>query len=368
MPSLSATGQWLYFSSNRKGGQGSNDIWISRRKRNGQWTPPFNAGPVINSRFNEESPFIHPDGSSLYFMSDGHPGMGGPDLFLSRRDAEGNWSIPENLGYPINTSSNEGGMVVSLDGSEAYMFTNRSGERRTDPGALTDLDIVAFRLPQHLRPAPVTYLRMHVLDRETRSPVNTDIDIHRLPEDELFSWGKTDHEGEFFICLPASAQYLFRMSAPGFIYRSHRVVLQDESTVTEPIEMEVLMDRVPTINEMKAPESDPVVLENIFFESGSANILPDSEFELDGLAAFLESHPGMRIEIRGHTDNIGSESDNLTLSLDRARAVNDALVARGIGQERMLFAGFGESRPVADNASESGRSKNRRTEFVILQQ
>jgi outer membrane protein OmpA-like peptidoglycan-associated protein len=366
MPSLSANGQMLFFSSNRRGGQGGNDIWISQRNRKGHWSPPANAGPVINTRFSEESPFIHPDGRSLYFMSEGHPGFGGQDVFLSRRNRLDMWSVPVNLGYPVNTSSNEGGLVVNLSGDEAYIFTNRSGINRTDPDAVSDLNILAFVMPPAFRPGSVTYLKLQVVSEKDDRPLRADITIQELPRNQLYSRGVSDHEGEYLICIPSGRSYLIEVSAPGYMYHSDRVDLVDDTLSEKPFFRRVVLTPVEQDQSDIAKENRPVVLENIFFETGSDSLLPESQFELEALTRFLNQEKDVRIEIHGHTDDVGSQEDNQRLSEARARAVYDALIRMGTDPDRLQYRGFGETRPVADNTSPEGRQKNRRTEFIIL--
>lgn len=366
MPSLSANGEWLYFSSNRRGGHGGTDIWITRRSVDGGWLTPFNAGPVINTTSNEESPFLHQDGRTLYFMSEGHPGFGGQDLFFSRKNERHEWSTPKNLGYPINTSSQEGGINVALGGGEAYMFTDRPGPDRTDANSTGDFDIIAIELPEAVKPLPATYLKLTVLDRSSRQPVSAMINIQSLPSNELYNRGKADKEGGYLICLPSGNMYLINIEAPGYVIYSDKVTLINNATVLEPISKEVFLTPVEEEISITRPRETIFNLQNIFFATGSDSLMETSRFEIKRLANFMKNNSGLRIEIRGHTDNVGSEEDNLRLSEGRAKAVYQALVREGISPERMQFRGFGESKPVATNDTDEGRSKNRRTEFVIL--
>jgi outer membrane protein OmpA-like peptidoglycan-associated protein len=364
MPSLSGNGLWLYFSSNRRGGRGGNDIWLSMRDKNGRWTPPKNAGDTINTSRNEESPFIHPDNKTLYFMSDGHPGFGGQDLFMSTRDAYNRWTEPVNLGYPINTSAEEGGIVVDLAGGKAMMFSNRPADRRTEAIATDNFDIISFATHEKIQPAPVTYLLIRVRDRESLKSVRGMVQVHALPSDRAFGYGMTDYAGSYLICLPVGEDYLLRIKADGYTYYSDRFELAEHGTMREPIVRDVLLSRLE--EKIDAAEEAPVVLENIFFETGSAKLKPSSQFELDGLAEFLKAEPDVNIQIIGHTDNIGTEEDNIVLSQARARSVYDALLLRGINASRLSAKGMGESQPIADNNTPEGRQKNRRTEFIIL--
>ncbi len=272
-PSLSMDGKTLYFVSDRKGGYGGTDIWMSTQKE-GIWSKPTNLGPAINTAGNESSPFIHYDNQTLYFASTGHVGMGGSDLFLSRRHGD-TWSTPENLGYPINTAGDESCLIVNAEGNMAYFSSDQYG-------GMGKQDLYCFELPLAVRPQEVVY-------KETSD----------------------------------------------------------------------------TLAQLAVGES--IALDNIFFETGKWTLIESSKVELDRVAEVLQQHSSLHIEVGGHTDNVGNEADNLRLSQQRAKTVYDYLVQRGIAASRLSHKGYGESRPVADNNSEEGRSANRRTTFTITQ-
>lgn len=363
-PSLSADGRELYFAGDRPGGQGGLDIWVSRRRQDGSWGNPQNLGPTINTSQNEQAPFIHADGQTLYFMSKGHPGMGQYDLFLSRRQADESWGQPVNLGYPINTAGNEGALIVSLDGKTAYFDSDKLG-----PGGkfqdIGNADIFQFDLHPEIRPLPVTYVKAVVTDAETDQRLDAGVDFIELKTGSVFASSLTGSSGEFLVCLPAGRDYALHVSKKGYLFHSENFALADSSSLDKPYLMRIALSPIPPESEKpdRPLESKPVVLRNVFFETGSAALLPESIGELNHLKELLENHPSLRIRINGHTDDVGSEADNLTLSENRARAVYDWLVAQGIPADRLGFKGFGESSPIDSNDTEEGRRNNRRVEF-----
>lgn len=366
-PSLSADGHTLIFASDRAGGQGGRDLWMSQRSPDGKWSTPINLGPGINTPGHEQAPFLHADGQTLYFMSDGRPGMGQADLYLSRLDAQGQWQTPQNLGYPINTPDEEGALVVSTDGATAY-FTRRVGE----PAAgnwKPNLDIYSFVMPAAIRPQPVTYVKARIKDNDNGQRLQALVEITDLSKGKTFVKATTDTDGEFLFCLPAGVNYALNVSKTGYLFHSEYFALAEPGAdLSKPFVLDIGLSRIPepgTANS-QLPNNQPVILRNIFFDSGDAALRPESTPELERLKALLVEHPALRIRIQGHTDNIGADSDNLSLSEKRAKAVFDYLVKNGIKPERLAFAGFGESQPIDTNNTAEGRRNNRRTEFVII--
>ncbi|MCB0635934.1 MAG: PD40 domain-containing protein [Lewinella sp.] len=361
-PSLSANGQMFYFTSDRRGGKGGNDIWISYRQPNGEWGEPVNAGDVINTPGNEESPFLHPDGQTLYFMSDGHPGLGSYDLFVARLDSNGQWQQPRNLGYPINTPAAEGALFVSLDGTTAYYASNH--ERPQDSGR-TDFDIYQFPLYQAARPQPVTFVQGQVIHAASHRPLaGVVVQVTANQPGQAPNSVTTDADGSFLLVLPAGQDYAFTAMADGFLFYSDRFFLADGFSRQDPFELEIALQPVPDAAE--PAEGEPVVLRNVLFATDSAELLSASTAELDRLVQLLTDYPALRIQINGHTDNVGQPADNQQLSEDRARAVYDYLVEAGIAAERLSYQGVGEDKPLTSNDTAEGRRQNRRTEFVVI--
>jgi len=351
-PSLSSDLKTLYFSSKRPGGQGGSDIWRSQFTSSGEWGKPENLSDVINTEGNDEAPFIHPDGQSLYFVSDTHIGMGSYDIFRSNLDENGNWSVPENLGYPINTKEREGGLFIELLGNRAYYSSQQSTDtfHVSRPG-----DIYYFNLPEKAKPKPVSYLRVIVVDSETKQTLPAEVQIIELSEKTKKVKG-TDGKGKLLVVIQPG-NYVVNVSKEGYLFHSENISLDSMTLGKEPFEYEV------ELIAQKKYET-PIVLNNIFFETGSAELKELSNVEIQILGDLLSSNENLKIKILGHTDNVGSEAANLTLSENRAKAVFEKLISLGIAAERLSYEGRGETDPIDTNETEEGRTKNRRTEFI----
>ena len=364
-PSLSASGRTLYFASNRQGTLGGSDLWVSHRQADGRWSSPRNLGSTINTAEDDAAPFIHSDDRTLYFMSKGHPGMGGFDLFYAGRQGDGGWEEVTNLGYPINSTGNEGALVVSLDGRTAYFASDRLEAARSAGGGA--IDLYRFELYREARPDPVTYVKAVVRDAETGDPLIAEVEFVDLDAAEAYNSATTNSEGDFLVCLPQGRDYALNVSKPGYLFHSENFALADATTPKAPYLLEIELSRIP--QNATSPEIErlePVVLRNVFFETGSAALKPASRVELDQLVRLLKENEQLRIQINGHTDDVGSNADNLQLSEDRAKAVYDYLTAAGIEASRLRYKGYGETQPIAGNDTSEGRRQNRRTEFVVL--
>lgn len=370
-PSLSADGRTLFFASERAGGAGGRDLWMSQRLADGSWSEPANLGPNINTPQGDQAPFIHPDGQTLYFMSDGHPGMGGFDLYLSKKQADGTWGKAQNLGYPINTKANEGALFINLKGTTAYFTSDKGDEEAQEQQLLArnNQDLYYFELPPAIRPLPVTYVAAKVYDAETGKPLEAVAEIAELETGALNTAQPTDRAGAFLICLPTGKNYSLTVEREGYLFYSDYFALR-ERTNGEPFLLDIPLQPIPPVaeagTESQPVAEKPVILNNVFFETASAKLKPTSRAELDRLKKMMEDNPQLRIRIDGHTDNVGQEADNQRLSEERAKAVYDYLVDAGIAAERLEYKGFGESQPIAGNETEEGRQRNRRTEFVII--
>ncbi|MEM8526501.1 MAG: OmpA family protein [Bacteroidota bacterium] len=360
-PTLSGDGNTLYFESKRGGGQGESDIWKSERQADGSWGQAENLGEVVNTKGIDKSPFIHADGRTLYFMSNAHQGMGGFDLFVTRKQTDGSWSEPENLGYPINTKANQGALFISLDGKTAYYTSDQA-----PPEYGGREDIYTFELPEKMRPDPVTYVKATVRDAITKRRIKgAAAEFVALRKASVHAQAKTDHKGYFLTVLPMGENYALNVSHPDYLFHSENFELTEARSLDKPFELDVFLNPIPKTPETLV-ENKPIVLKNIFFKSGKAQLLKASLIELQRLKRLLEDHPNLRIQINGHTDNVGTEEDNLTLSEARAKAVHDYLIENGISKERLQYKGFGESQPIATNETEEGRQNNRRTEFMVV--
>ncbi len=367
-PSLSADGKALYFASNRQGSIGGRDIWVSYRQADGSWGKPRNLGEPINSTEEDEAPFIHPDGQTLYFMSRGHQGMGGFDLFFARKGAGEQWEKPKNLGYPINTKANEGALVVSLDGKTAYFATDKLQRTGTsDILQRPTTDLYRFDLYEAARPSPVTYVKAVVSDAQTGASVRAKVEFVELESTAVYASDQTTESGTFLVVLPLGKDYALNVSKKGYLFHSENFALAGKTSIDDPFMLQIALSPIPDeLDTDPGEEARPVVLRNVFFETGSAELKPVSRVELNRLKVLLEENPQIRIQINGHTDNVGSAADNRQLSENRARAVFQYLLDQGIDENRLSYKGFGESRPIATNETPEGRQQNRRTEFEVI--
>lgn len=348
-PSISADGQSIYFVSNRAGGFGGKDIWVSHFKE-GRWQTPENLGAGVNTAGDEQTPFIHFDNQTLYFSSDGRPGLGKQDIYFSRRTQNGQFASSENLGYPINTSANESGLNISLDGKTAYY----AAERKEGFGGL---DIYQFETPEHALPKQVTYVKATVRNAETKAVINADIKISTLVG-VVYPIKKRTSDGSFLICLNVGNAYSLQVTEPGFVMNSLHFepkASNDRKAIVLDIDLEPIK------------HGASMVLENVFFESNSFELLETSTAELDELVLMMQQQPNIRIEISGHTDNVGTSEYNLNLSQQRAQSVAKYLFNKGIANHRIVSKGFGDTKPITENDTDAGRSQNRRTEFKILE-
>lgn len=350
-PALSADNKTLFFSSSRKGGFGGNDIWYVTLGEDG-WSDPVNMGGAINTRGNEGSPFLHPDGKSFYFRSDGHIGLGDYDLFMSRRQS-GKWSSPVNMGYPINSKLSEGALFVDLNGRKAYYTSNQFTEDQ-------NLDILYFDLPEEFRPEKMSYLLVNVRDKATGEPLQSQLRLTDVTDSLQYRIIESNADGEVLLPLPRG-EYIIHVDKPSYLFFSRRLDLQRDAELDKPVEFTVELER---ITDEAGSVSAPVILENIFFESASARLLEKSLPEIHALYRLI-SDSDRQLTIVGHTDDIGSEKDNQRLSEMRAKAVFDALVEMGVDAEKLKYVGKGEAEPIADNTTEAGRARNRRTEFYL---
>jgi len=348
-PSISADGRTLYFVSSRPGGFGGFDIWKSTLQEDGNWSSPENLGPEINTAYDEESAFVHPDGQTLYFSSKGWPGLGGRDLFVSRTDASGKWQKPANLGYPINSFKDEGGLTVTTDGNTAYFSSDKEG-------GFGLMDLYSFELSNAIKPKPVTYVKGNVIDAETKEALTAAVKVTELKSNQVI-FEDTADEGSFLATMPAGKQYALDIAQEGYLFYSQNFSLNQASGIDKPFRITAELKRIK--------EGASTVLNNIFFDTNKYNLLPESKAELQQLIHFLTINPKVSIEIGGHTDNVGDEKANQTLSQNRAKAVYDYLLSNRIASGRLTFKGYGKSKPIADNLTEEGRKLNRRTEFRI---
>jgi len=351
-PCLSPDKKDLYFSSRRIGGLGGSDIYVCHLRPNGTWSNPENLGPQINTAGNEVSPFIHADNQTLYFSSNGLPGYGEQDLFYSKKNPDGSWSKPVNLGYPINTISEEATLFIAADGKTAYYASDRADSRG-------GIDIYSFELREDIRPQKTLWVKGRVFDKKTIKGLPSSVELTDLETKQLITNIQTDESGNYLITLPVGKDYAFNVNRKGYLFYSDNFLLarsSPDSTYEKNIPLQPI------------EANATVVLKNIFFDVNKFELKNESQVELDKLVQLLADNPTVKIEISGHTDNVGKPADNLILSNNRAKAVINYLVSKNISMQRLTSKGYGETKPLADNKTEEGRAMNRRTEMRVVSQ
>lgn len=347
-PSISADSKTLFFASNRPGGYGGLDIWYTKMNDKGQFEEPVNAGPMVNTAWDEDKPFLHPDGQTIYFVSNGHAGFGGKDIYKTKLIGS-IWLTPYNLGQPINSPDDENGIFVNAFGNKGFISAVR-------PEGKGNSDIYMFELPQDIQPTPVSYVKGKVtnLIGKPQASIGKFID---LSSQEVYTSFNTDSStGEFMVCLPVGRDYSLNITSKGHLFYSEIYKLKNELGKALPLHAKL----------SPIEKGSKIELKNVFFETNLFNIQPESAAELNEVVKFLQNNPQVSLEIGGHTDNVGKESDNKMLSENRAKSVMNFIVKAGIDETRLRAVGYGSSKQIESNKEAEGRAKNRRTEITIL--
>ncbi len=351
-PSLSADGRILYFVSERRGGVGGRDIYMSYKLDEKQWSKAQNMGPVINTPFNEISPFIHANGVSLFFATDGRPGFGGYDIFRSDW-ADSVWSEPVNFGYPINNHEDQFSLFITANGEKGYY----SHEENDQFGSSK---IFQFYVPDAFKlKFKSNVVKGTVRDRATQKPVKAQIELINLETNRTISLVESDSvTGRYLIVLTEGAEYALYANATGYLFQNLHFSYQVHYN---PGELVIDID----LDAVRAGAS--VVLNNLFFDVDKYELKPKSITELDKVVRFMNDNPALRVEISGHTDNTGEATYNQGLSLKRVQSVAAYLQSKGIPPARLTQIGYGASRPLAPNDTDENRQKNRRIEFKVVE-
>lgn len=350
-PCISADGMALYFVSSRPGGYGKLDIWMSYKKPDGSWGNPVNLGPEINTAGIDERPYIHPDNNTLYFSSDGRKGFGNGDIYFARRHALGSkWNEAENIGFPINSYYYEGGLYVTADGTKGYFATERMNDQ-------FQMDIFEFEMPEHALPQKVTYVKGVITSAASRKPLAAHLIFIDMETGKIVNEKIADAvTGEYLLTLPLGKEYIVHATAKDHLFYSQHFSLKEKNDA-RPFIQNIEMAKIET--------DKKIILENVFFDKDSFRLKEESFIELDKVADFLLKNSKLRIEISGHTDSSGKPEYNLKLSELRAKAVYDYLLSKNVQPSQLIYIGYGDKYPLADNETEAGRIKNRRTELRI---
>jgi len=349
---LASSGNVLLLCIEREDSYGSKDIYVSFLKEDGTWTEPLNLGPTINTPHREASPFLAADGITLYYSSMGFSGFGKGDMFMSRRldSSWTKWSEPINLGPVLNTSEWDGYYTIPASGEVAYFVSHQDSTAKSD--------IYRVTLPPELRPYPVCIVKGFVFDVHSNQPMGVQISYESLTSGKRLGIAHSHPvTGAYQIILPPGDLYGFLAVKDGFVSVSEHIDLRklEKFSVIEKNLYIVPVEHAKRIR-----------LNNIFFESGSANLQIESTSELDRLVALLAKYKEYAIVLEGHTDDVGEDEYNLRLSEERAKAVRDYLVKKGIDPKRIRYVGYGESRPAKPNTSPENRQYNRRVEYTII--
>jgi OmpA-OmpF porin, OOP family len=362
-PSLSADGNELYFVSDRKGGMGGYDIWYSKKMEDGAWGRAINLGTTINTPFDEIAPFIHVNNQNLYFASNGLPGFGSYDIYVSEKTldrfvypsvaspspTERPWGQPSNMGSPLNDFEDQYSFTVTSDGKSAY-YSKEEGRTKSK--------IYFTPIPKELQVVRKgNVVKGMVTDAKTKKPLRSEIELKKLETEQVISKVVSDSiTGEYLIVVPGKSEYALYANKKGYLFSSLNFNYE-EKDLDKPLVLNIELQPIG--------KDASVVLNNIFFEFDKFELQEKSKAELNEVVLFLKNNPAIKIEIGGHTDNLGTESYNQQLSLKRAMAVGSYLKAQGIISERVKEMGYGSQKPIKANDSEENRQLNRRIEFKI---
>ncbi len=348
-PSISPDGQALYFCSNVPGGFGGIDIYVAYKNEKGGWGEAINLGPSINTAGDEQTPFIHADNRTLYFASNGWPGYGGSDLFMSRKKIDGTWSRPTNLGYPINTIDNEGSIAVASDGTQGYIASDRIDSRG-------GLDIYKVTLSRSTRANKTYYLKGIITDTLAKQYLAGTVRLVDPADTTSYMQVNVDSTGAFVLALPYFDSLGIQVNSPNHEFASMLLSMDSLSKIAG----NTIYFNLAAIQKQFSSNFN-----NVFFEINSAKLKLMSNVELDALVTYLKETQDATILIEGHTDNTGNDEANLILSTKRAESIAQYLIKKGIDKTRIGTKGYGSTKPISDNALEIGRKQNRRTSFTI---
>jgi len=357
-PTIAADGLTLYFASDRPGGFGGVDLYVTKKDpTTGQWSMPQNLGPEINTAGDEKTPFIHSDSETLYFSSNGHFGFGGFDIYFVRKNEKGEWAEPENIGSPINGPNDDTGFFVSSDTKTGYFFSFED-EGKVRGRGVGRYDLYSFDLYKEARPQQISFIKGVVKDTEGNQVSGAVVEIKDAVTKQKSFATVDSASGEYMVAIKKQNDVILTVKKDDIAFNTKVIkVAELPKESVEPKELDL------KVEEAKAGSS--FVIENILYNTNSAEIMQESRVFLETFAEYLKENSKVKIEIQGHTDNVGNLKDNEALSTNRAFSVKSMLEEYGVDGKRIMAKGFGPSKPIADNNTEAGRAKNRRTEFLI---
>ena len=350
--SLVTTENTMLLSIERNEGFGSNDIWFSHKKADGQWTKPENLGEIINTASNESYPFIAPDGITLYFASQGFASYGDFDIYMSKRldDTWKNWTEPINIGPVINSNRIDQNLVIPANGEYAYFVS--------DKNSLGLSDIFKIKLPNGLKPEASCIVKGKVINKISNKGIEAKIVYTNLKTGKIIGNASSNPTtGEYTLSLPTGEEYAFYAESEGYLSVEQSLNLVNQKSFTT-VEQNLLLAPISV--------GQKITLNNLFFETGKWSLKQESYNELDRVVEILTKNPNLKIQINGHTDNVGKEEDNLKLSTKRAQEVSQYITSKGLKSDRVLYKGFGSTQGLKPNDSDTNKAINRRVELEVI--
>lgn len=352
-PSLSADGRTLYFVSDRKGSLGKRDIWVSKLDSTNMWAKAINVGSPVNTTEDDLSPFIHANGKTLFFASEGHVGMGGLDLYFTENQQD-KWKIPENLGYPLNTFEDQVALFITADAKKAYYSLERDQDDKYRRAKIVEIEVPASLQAKF---KATSFLKGIVYDSKTKQKLQADIELISLKNNELLGKISSDAQtGTYTSVLTNGGEYAVFVSKKGYFFKSLNFDFSDK----------IGLDKILDIPLEPIKKEAKEILNNIFFDTAKWDLKSESTAELNKLVGLLKANPDLPIEISGHTDDVGKDADNLLLSQKRAKAVVDYLAQKGVNILKIKAEGYGKTLPYLPNISDENRKLNRRIEVKFL--
>lgn len=359
-PTIASDGLTLYFASDRPGGFGGIDLYVTHKDpKTGVWSIPKNLGPTINTKGDEKTPFIHSDSETLYFASTGHFGFGGFDIFYTRKNDKGEWIEPENIGSPINGATDDTGLFVSSDTKSGYFFSYDEGKVRGR--GVGRYDLYSFDLYAEARPQQIAFMSGSINDKEGNPVSGAVVEIKNTVTKEKTHAVVDSTTGKWMaaVSLKKKDNLLITVKKDSVAFNSTVVDIKNASFTSPPTEIKLSV--------VKEDKGKTFVINNIYYNTNSAEIKEESKLVLQSFADYMIENPNLTVEIQGHTDNVGNPKDNEALSTNRAYSVKQLLESYKVDGKRVFAKGYGPKIPIADNKTEEGRAKNRRTEFLIME-
>ncbi len=364
-PTMASDGLTLYFASDRPGGFGGIDLYYTKKDpKTGQWSVPQNLGKSINTKGDEKTPFIHSDSETLYFSSTGHYGFGGYDIFYARKTEKGEWQEPENIGAPINGSTDDTGFFVSSDTKTGYFFSYNEG--KVSGKGVGRYDLYSFDLYPEARPQAIAFIKGDIKDDQGNAVSGAVVEIKNTVTKEITHAVVDSASGQYMaaVNIKNKADILITVKKDSMAFSS-KVLSTKDLSYSEPFKE--IAQKTIALEISKAQPGKSFIINNIYYNTNSADLTKESRIVIEAFSNYLKENSDIKIEIQGHTDNVGNLKDNEALSANRSHSIKFMLEELGVSADRIIAKGYGALKPIAQNTTEDGRAKNRRTEFMIVE-